>query len=99
MKKTLSAMLVKLPTAAWAESSLSAALLATYSTGLADIDREISSGETVALRCDRMYVTNADDVSLDIVDVSNPAGPQLIKRVDPQAYGATVNSGMYRRKT
>jgi DNA-binding beta-propeller fold protein YncE len=97
MKKTLlasalSALLVVLPAAGWAESSLSATLLATYSTGLADVEDEISSGETVALRGDRLYVTNASDVSLDIVDVSNPAAPQRIKRVDLKAYGATVNS-------
>lgn len=97
MKKTLlasalSALLVVLPTAVWAESSVSATLLATYSTGLADVEEEISSGETVALRGDRLYVTNANDVSLDIVDVSNPAAPRLVKRVDLKAYGATVNS-------
>lgn len=97
MKKTLlasalSAMLVVLPAAAWAESGLSATLLATYSTGLADVEEEISSGETVAVRGDRMYVTNANDVSLDIVDVSNPAAPRLLERVDLKAYGASVNS-------
>lgn len=97
MKRTLiasalSALLITLPAAASAESSLSATLLATYSTGLADVEEGVSSGETVAVRGDRMYVTNANDVSLDIVDVSNPAAPRRLKRVDLKAYGAAVNS-------
>ncbi len=66
--------------------------LGRYATGLADIDEEVSSGETVALRGDKMYVTNANDVSLDIVDVSDPAAPLLVKRVDLKAFGAGVNS-------
>jgi DNA-binding beta-propeller fold protein YncE len=97
MKKTLlasalSAMLVAFPAAVCAASGISATLLATYSTELADVEEEVPSGETVALRDDRMYVTNADDVSLDIVDVSNPAAPRLVRRVDLKAYGAAVNS-------
>lgn len=67
-------------------------LLGSYNTGLADIASEASAGETAALRDNRLYVTNALDVSLDIVDVSNPAAPALIKRVDLSAYGAGVTS-------
>ena len=67
-------------------------LLGSYNTGLADIASEASAGETAALRDNRLYVTNALDVSLDIVDVSNPAAPVLIKRVDLSAYGAGVTS-------
>ncbi len=97
MKKVLCAggliagLAVSLSTGAHAQS-ISLELLGRYTTGLADIDEDVSSGETVALRGDKMYVTNADDRSLDIVDVSDPAAPELMKRVDLGAYGASVNS-------
>lgn len=64
-------------------------LLGTYRTNLPQLS---SSGETAALRNDRLYVTNAQDVSLDIVDVSSPAAPKLIRRVDLKPYGGGVNS-------
>ena len=64
-------------------------LLGSYNTGLSELE---SSGETVALRKNRMYVTSAEAVALDIVNVSDPANPVLIKRVDLSAYGAAVNS-------
>lgn len=75
--------------AVMANATPSFELLGSYKTGLTDLE---SSGETVALRGDRMYVTSAEAVALDIVDVSNPAAPALIKRVDLSAYGAAVNS-------
>jgi hypothetical protein len=64
-------------------------LLGSYDTGLSELE---SSGETVALRKNRMYVTSAEAVALDIVDLSDPANPVLINRVDLSAYGAAVNS-------
>ena len=75
-----------------ADDGLSARLLGTYRTGLADVDEGVSSGETVALRGTQMYVTNADDVSLDIVDVADPAAPRLVRRVPLAAYGSSANS-------
>jgi hypothetical protein len=62
-----------------------------YQTGLAQIGVN-TSGETAALRGDRLYVTNADDVSLDIVDVANPAQPKLLKRVKLAFYGSSITS-------
>ncbi|HEY7670995.1 MAG TPA: hypothetical protein VIC71_02175, partial [Gammaproteobacteria bacterium] len=67
-------------------------LLGRYTTGLAVVDEEITSAETAALRHGKLYVTNAFDVSLDIVDVRNPQAPSLLRRVDLSAYGAKVNS-------
>lgn len=64
-------------------------LLGSYNTGLSQLE---SSGETAALRGDRLYVTSAEAVALDIVDVANPAAPALIRRVDLSAYGSAVNS-------
>jgi hypothetical protein len=45
----------------------------TYTTGLADIEEGLTSGEVAALDGNRLFVTNTTDVSLDIVDVSDPA--------------------------
>lgn len=86
------ALLIALSHVAHAQPTISAQLLGTYSTGLADIGAEVSSAESVAVRGDRMYVTNATDVSLDIVDVSDPAAPVRLERVDLKAYGASVTS-------
>jgi len=67
-------------------------LLGTYTTGLADVAGETSAGETAALKYGRLYVTNALDVSLDIVNVLKPKEPRLFKRVYLSEYGSKVNS-------
>jgi 2',3'-cyclic-nucleotide 2'-phosphodiesterase (5'-nucleotidase family) len=67
-------------------------LLGRYTTGLADPANEIVSGEVAAIDGPRMYVTNADDVSLDVVDISDPSAPALRSRIDLSAYGATATS-------
>jgi hypothetical protein len=68
-------------------------LIGRYTTGLEDVEGEVTAAETAALRHDRMYVTNATDVSLDIVNVRNPRKPRLLTRLDLKPYGATkVNS-------
>lgn len=70
--------------------ALSLQPLGRYETGLAVGGR--TAGETAALRAEKLYVTNADDVSLDIVDVSNPAQPALLRRVSLAEYGSSVTS-------
>ena len=67
-------------------------LLGSYTTGLADVAGETSAGETAALKYGRLYVTNALDVSLDIVNVLKPQEPRLFKRVYLNEYGSKVNS-------
>jgi len=62
--------------------------LGSYDTGLTGE----SSGETAALSGDRLFVTSASDNVLDIVDVSDPAAPQRITRVDLSPYGGGVQS-------
>lgn len=74
-----------------AAQALSLEPLGRYETGLAQVG-ETTSGETAALRGNKLYVTNADDVSLDIVDVSNPARPVRLRRVSLAEYGAGVTS-------
>jgi 2',3'-cyclic-nucleotide 2'-phosphodiesterase (5'-nucleotidase family) len=58
-----------------------------YATGLAG-----NSAEIATLSGTSMYVTSADAVVVDVVDVSNPAAPTLTKRVDLSPYGASVTS-------
>ena len=63
-----------------------------YDTGLLG-----SSAETVSIAGDRMYVSNADNGSIDVVDITNPAIPTLLRRVDAKALagmgdGASVSS-------
>jgi hypothetical protein len=67
-------------------------LIGRYTTGLADIGAGLTSGEVAALEGDRLFVSNATDVSVDIVDVSDPAAPAFISRVDLSAFGDTVTS-------
>src|SRR5262245_20870904 len=88
---TLTAIFLGLSSLTYAQS-ISLQLLGRYTTGLANVAEEVSSAETAALRGDQMFVTNANDVSLDIVNVANPAAPQLVKRIDLKAYGGSVTS-------
>jgi DNA-binding beta-propeller fold protein YncE len=61
--------------------------IGTYSTGLGE-----ESAEIAALEDDRLYVVNSADNSLDVVDVSDPAIPTLLKRVSLAPYGGGPNS-------
>jgi 2',3'-cyclic-nucleotide 2'-phosphodiesterase (5'-nucleotidase family) len=63
-----------------------------YDTGLADVGEEATAAETVASWGRRLYVTNASDNSLDLVDWSDPTAPVLIERIDLSPYGAGPNS-------
>lgn len=90
-RKTLLSLCLATLSAAGSAHALDIDFLASYDTGLAEVG-EKTSGETAALRGDKLYVTNADDVSLDIVDVANPARPALIKRVSLARFGASVTS-------
>lgn len=62
-------------------------ILGDYATGLGE-----GSAETVAYDQGLVFVTNSFDNSLDIVDISNPAQPQRIKRISLAAYGTGPNS-------
>ena len=73
-------------------NALGLEVLGSYDTGLANIEEESTAGEVVAVRGERMYVVNASAVSVDIVDIGNPASPRLLKRVDLSGYGAGINS-------
>ncbi len=66
--------------------------LGRYVSGLADLEQEVSSAETVAVRGRLMFSTNSNDVSLDIVSLVDPTNPVLIRRVDLSAYGSAATS-------
>ena len=63
-------------------------VLGTYSTGLGEASSEIAAYDKQSRR---VFVTNAVSRSVDIVDVSNPAAPIRIERIDVTALG-TPNS-------
>lgn len=73
--------------------SIALAPIGSYDTGLVGG----TSGETSALSGDRLFVTNSTGNSLDVVDVSDPAAPRLLRRVDLSPYGAGPNSVDARR--
>jgi YVTN family beta-propeller protein len=58
-----------------------------YSTGLPGNSAEIAS-----LSGKRLYVSNADEVAVDVVDVADPAMPKLLTRVDLSGFGGSVTS-------
>jgi len=68
---------------------LSTSFLGRYATGIVGLE---SSGETAALEYDRLYVTSAAAAALDVVNVANPAAPELITRVDLSGYGPKIQS-------
>ncbi|MFN3544475.1 MAG: choice-of-anchor I domain-containing protein [Thiobacillus sp.] len=90
-KPLLSTLLATLFVHAGLAHALSVEPLGTYATGLAQVGTA-TSGETAALRGDKLYVTNADDISVDIVDVSDPTQPRLHKRVYLGQYGGGITS-------
>jgi hypothetical protein len=67
-------------------------LVGTYTTGLASGDGETTSAEVASIAGSRLYVSNATDASVDIVDVSDPAAPKRLRRVDLSAHGESVTS-------
>ncbi|HEY6126481.1 MAG TPA: hypothetical protein VIV63_17640, partial [Steroidobacteraceae bacterium] len=71
-----------------ADSPLGLNVLGTYSTGLGEASSEIAAYDKQSRR---VFVTNAVSRSVDIVDVSTPAAPVRIERIDVSALG-TPNS-------
>jgi len=69
-------------------AALELGVLGTYSTGLGEASSEIAAYDK-HLR--RVFVTNAASRTVDILDVSTPATPTRIERIDVSALG-TPNS-------
>ena len=62
-------------------------LLGTYVSGLGE-----GAAETVAYDRGRIFITNAASNTLDLVDVTDPAAPRLVRRIDLAPFGAGPNS-------
>ena len=67
---------------------LELSVLGTYSTGLGEASSEIAAYDKQSRR---VFVTNAASKTVDILDVSKPASPTRITRIDVAALG-TPNS-------
>lgn len=80
------------PAPAIAEDRPVLRLLGTYATGLASGDGDTTSAEVVAVAGRLLYVSNASDVSVDIVDIARPASPRLLRRVDLSGFGDEMTS-------
>ena len=64
--------------------------LATYSTGIFDAGAaEISAFDPVS---QTLFVVNGEEVSIDMLDISNPALPVAIDHIDVKPYGGGPNS-------
>ncbi|MEQ9335687.1 MAG: choice-of-anchor I family protein [Miltoncostaeaceae bacterium] len=57
------------------------------------IPEDASAAETFAIDRDRMYVTNAANGTLDIVDISRPDAPVLLERITLGAAPNSVDAG------
>src|SRR3990167_94102 len=64
--------------------------LGTYQSGLF----EQSAAEIVAhdARSQRLFVVNAANARIDVLDIRNPAQPSLLFSIDLSAYGSGINS-------
>lgn len=71
-------------------SELSLNRLGEYRTGLVgEGAAEISAYDA---KSRRLFISNANDNTIDILDLSNPAMPSRVARIDLSPYGAGVNS-------
>ncbi|MCB9099412.1 MAG: choice-of-anchor I family protein [Anaerolineales bacterium] len=65
-------------------------LLGTYETGIFD------GGAAEILAYDpetqRLFVVNAEDVSVDILNISDPTSPTRVNRIDAAEFGGSANS-------
>lgn len=91
----LSLLLMLLAGAAWAAAAppsrpISIAPIGTYETGIFDE----GAAEIAAYDADtyRLFVINANDVTVDILDLSDPTQPSPIAQIDATAYGDGANS-------
>lgn len=65
-------------------------LISSYATGVFDE----GAAEIVAhdAQNQQLFFVNGDNKSLDVLDISNPAMPTLVRQIDIQPYGGNLNS-------
>jgi DNA-binding beta-propeller fold protein YncE len=78
-------LLVSLVLTSNAQAVLTLQPLGTYSTGIFDD----SAAGAVAYDCstNQLFVTNAHDDSVDVLDISDPTNPTLLFTIDTSSYG------------
>ena len=86
----LSALFSLPASATSAPKNLQATLIGTYQSGLF----EQSAAEIVAhdARTQRLFVVNAANARIDVLDIHDPAQPKLLFNIDLSAYGSGINS-------
>ncbi|MEM8484807.1 MAG: choice-of-anchor I family protein [Bacteroidota bacterium] len=73
-----------------ATAQISLEKIGGYETGIFDEGAaEISTYDAATYR---LYVTNADEKTIDVLDLSVPTHPQFLFSIDIEAYGGNVNS-------
>ncbi|MEZ4775248.1 MAG: choice-of-anchor I family protein [Bacteroidia bacterium] len=87
---TLSLLIVILPAWLLAQSSISLAPIGTYASGV--FDEGAAEIGAYDVKTQRVYVTNANANSVDVIDFSNPTTPVLDFTIDLSPYGGGVNS-------
>jgi len=71
-------------------SNLTMEVIGTYETGIFDE----GAAEIVAhdARNQRVFVINANDATVDVLDINDPANPSKMKQIDVSDYGKVANS-------
>ncbi len=64
--------------------------LGTYETGL--FDQSAAEIPAYDPNTQRVFVVNANSVTIDVLDISNPTNPTLINQIDVSPFGAVANS-------
>ena len=77
-------------TAAHAAPTATLEVLGTYNTGIFDE----GAAEIVAYdaRRQQIFVINANDTSIDVLDISDPSSPDKVDTIDASLLGGGVNS-------
>lgn len=72
------------------KQTISISVLGTYKSGI--FDESAAEIPAYDRNSERLFVTNADENTLDVLDVSNPAQPGLAFQIDLSPYGGGPNS-------
>ncbi|MGD1704834.1 choice-of-anchor I family protein [Dapis sp. BLCC M229] len=64
--------------------------LGTYETGL--FDESAAEIPAYDRNTQRVFVVNANSLSIDVLDISDPTNPTLINQIDVSPFGAVANS-------
>ncbi|MEZ4825424.1 MAG: choice-of-anchor I family protein [Bacteroidia bacterium] len=89
-RRILTLLAAVLPAWLAAQPSISLAPIGTYASGV--FDEGASEIGAFDVKTKRVYVTNANDNSVDVIDFSSPSAPVLDFTIDLSPYGGGANS-------